>query len=206
MTKIICDICQKELIDYYALTIERKTIKTLPNGYFCPKDRVLSQDICEDCFKWVKNIIQAEKNYNNYKLQKAEKVKVGTQTYEIREVGEDKMCEIKFRARISDNTIIPFNLQDLVDPKPLFSIRELVIPWLRAGNKPDKFTGLKDKNGKEQFEKDSIRYNGILYIIEWRDKFAKFVYRPIKKEIGQPKEIDAYSWVEGMGYKDVEII
>lgn len=46
------------------------------------------------------------------------------------------MCEIKFRARISPKTIIAFTLDDLVNPNPLFSIRELVIPWLRAGNKP----------------------------------------------------------------------
>lgn len=43
----------------------------------------------------------------------------------------------KFRACISENTIIDFTIKDLVSPNPLFSIRELLIPWLQKGNNPE---------------------------------------------------------------------
>jgi len=43
------------------------------------------------------------------------------------------MRKIRFRVIIDETTTIPFILQDLVDPDPIFSIRELVIPWLKAG-------------------------------------------------------------------------
>jgi hypothetical protein len=68
--------------------------------------------------------------------------------------------EIKFRARINENTTIPFTLGDLVSPEPLFSTRHLLIPWLRAGNKPDVFTGETDRNSREIYENDPIRWLG----------------------------------------------
>jgi hypothetical protein len=75
--------------------------------------------------------------------------------------------EIKFRAIIPEhNAIIYFDLSDLVHPsrKDLFSKREILIPWLLAGNNPDRYSEIKDKKGKDIYERDTVKKDG-----DWRN-------------------------------------
>jgi len=66
---------------------------------------------------------------------------------------------MKFRAYINKTTIIFFDFESLLNG--LFSSRELLIPWLKAGNKPDRFAGLKDKSGKDIYERYIIKYTTL---------------------------------------------
>ena len=71
--------------------------------------------------------------------------------------------DIKFRATIEGKTrnegnftVVYFTLGDLADPDRLFSLRELVVPWLMAGNKADRYTGRKDEDDTEIYDGDII--------------------------------------------------
>ncbi len=91
----------------------------------------------------------------------------------------------------------------MVNPKPLFSIRELVIPWLRKGNKPDVYIDSKDKNGVEIYEGDRVRwytwdgYMGTETVV-FRDGY--FYPTPAKlQELGTGNRFDESRGVEVIG-------
>lgn len=137
------------------------------------------------------------------------------------------MREKKYRACISPTTVIYFTLDDLVNPASLFSIRELVIPWLRAGNNPDDYTGLKDKNGVEIFEGDILKttselmthfgergtgkYQTVYYSIEYDETRAQFKECKIETgyllPLGLSQDIiSKYSEVIGNIYEHPELL
>lgn len=73
---------------------------------------------------------------------------------------------LKFRAIIPDKNINKiFTLRDFI--KPVFSMHEFVIPWILAGNIPDRFTGFYDASGKEIYSGDIIEgaWDRLLYVI-----------------------------------------
>jgi hypothetical protein len=67
--------------------------------------------------------------------------------------------ELKYRAIIKEkNTTIYFTLQDIVSSKPLFSVRELLIPWLREGNIPDEYANDEDIDHKTIYSGDILEF------------------------------------------------
>lgn len=70
---------------------------------------------------------------------------------------------LKFRAVIPERgASINFTLQDLLEDN--FSNREILWPWLKAGNQPDRFTGFTDKYNIAIYENDVIKQYG--YVIK----------------------------------------
>ncbi len=69
------------------------------------------------------------------------------------------MIEDKFRAIIPEiNSRIFFTLNSLLEDKP--STREILWPWLKVGNRPDRNTGLKDNEENEIYGGDVVELNG----------------------------------------------
>ncbi len=66
------------------------------------------------------------------------------------------MTNLKFRAIISKDTIVHFTLADLCDNNRLTN-RELLRPWLAAGNEPDVWIGQLDDNGVDAYSGDIIK-------------------------------------------------
>ena len=65
---------------------------------------------------------------------------------------------LKFRAIDKrENFKIIFTLQELSEPEPLFSIRELLKPWLSEGNMPDQYIGIEDIIKDEIYTGDILR-------------------------------------------------
>lgn len=71
---------------------------------------------------------------------------------------------IKFRAVITPKrTVIYFTLREMI--VNIFSNRELLNPWLMAGNNPDRFTGFVDRAGVEIYQNDIVRDGNTLAIV-----------------------------------------
>ena len=66
------------------------------------------------------------------------------------------MTNLKFRAIISKDTIVHFTLADLCNNNRFIN-RELLRPWLAAGNQPDIWIDRKDDNGVETYSGDIIK-------------------------------------------------
>ncbi|MCI4463727.1 MAG: hypothetical protein JHC30_06120 [Caldisericum sp.] len=92
------------------------------------------------------------------------------------------MREIKFRAWIvKENKMVTVYKLDFFtkDNRPTLIMWYLLDTGtqagLFAGFELMQYTGLKDKNGKEIYEGDIVKYDNHLYIVKWLDKFVGFM-------------------------------
>jgi hypothetical protein len=109
---------------------------------------------------------------------------------------------IKFRAIIPErNAVIFFTLEDLIQNK--FSNREILWKWIKAGNKPDEFTGLHDKHGKEIFEGDVVRFWGGKGHIIYFETYAQFKIQYGENDLF---DIDHTTEIIGNIYENPELI
>lgn len=73
-------------------------------------------------------------------------------------------------------------------------------------------TGLKDKNGKEIFEKDILDYNGRKVIVKWHGSYASFIYEFVdelqnRKTEWQPLYLSYYHFeIIGNIYENPELL
>lgn len=71
----------------------------------------------------------------------------------------------QFRAVIPEkNAVIYFNLVDMISPK--FSNRNILFPWLRAGNRPNQYLGIETKGGGPVYEYDVIETEEYKWLVE----------------------------------------
>jgi len=76
-------------------------------------------------------------------------------------------------------------------------------PYFQQQIKLMQYTGLKDKNGKEIYEGDVVRWSGKVYLIEWHDKVAGFVMQ--NNGIERP-DVEFESEVIGNIYENPELL
>ena len=73
-------------------------------------------------------------------------------------------------------------------------------------------TGLKDKNGKEIFEKDILDYNGRKVIVKWHGSYASFIYEFVdelqnRTTEWQPLYLSSYHFeIIGNFYENPELL
>ncbi len=87
------------------------------------------------------------------------------------------MREIKFRAwnDIQKKMFAPFNMYEMVQGHLDYDEQEMDdSKGFPVGTIFLEFTGLKDKNGKEIYEGDIIKWSGNIGLIEWNDSDASF--------------------------------
>ena len=67
--------------------------------------------------------------------------------------------------------------------------------WLEEGNQPDLFIGIKDKNNREIYEGDIVRYDDkYTAVVEWKDRCIHF------------KFIDGMRHVSSKTYPVIEVV
>jgi len=108
-----------------------------------------------------------------------------------------------FRAVIPEQNIEghTFTFEALARKKPLFSIREIIKPWLQVGNEPDQYIGIKDKNDRMIFEHDIINYHGENREVVYCNNYACGEYELRKEDEAGilSSSIDNWSALEVIG-------
>lgn len=93
------------------------------------------------------------------------------------------MRTIKFRGKcIKDDSWV---FGDLCHVMNYVAIKPYSEPYRRSLVDPNtvcQFTGCIDKNGKEIYEGDILRYNNSTFAVEWSEDLGAFTLRPIREK------------------------
>ena len=124
-------------------------------------------------------------------------------------IDENSKCKMQYGYLISDGEQA-FIINEVVEANEQYIT---IGSWCPVDPKTiGQFTGLKDKNGKEIFEKDIVDFKGRKAIVKWHGSYASFIYEFVdelqnRKTEWQPLYLSYYHFeIIGNIYENPEFL